>query len=321
MNNVFDKINSDTYDFLKTNSDLNNIAYLTLSGSYGYGTNNENSDIDLRGFLIEDKKYLYGLSTFEQFEELETDTVIYGLKKFIKLSLEANPNTLELLGTEEDCIVTMTKEGKLVRDNANMFLSKRVISSFGNYATAQLRRLQNALCHDAYDIDRQTVHLKNSLDAQIEHFNREYKNFNKSDIEIVVNDDNILSLNVNLRNYPADDFSKIYSQIQNTIKTYNKLNHRNRKKDDEHLYKHAMHLIRLLITGKDILDGKGIITNRKNEHDFLMDLRNGKYTFDEIFEYADKYQEEFLKSAENTKLPDKPNYEKVENLLIDIYNG
>jgi hypothetical protein len=49
--------------------------------------------------------------------------------------------------------------------------------------------------------------------------------------------------------------------------------------DDAHLFKHAMHLIRLLITGTDILRGHGIITYRKKEHDLLMDIRDGNYNF------------------------------------------
>lgn len=321
MSDVLDKINGKDYDFLRTNPDLSNIAYLTLSGSRGYGTNNENSDIDLRGFLVEDKKYIYGLENFEQFEELETDTVIYGLKKFVRLCLDANPNTLELLGTNEDCIIAMSKDGALIRNNSDIFLSKRVINSFGNYATAQLRRLQNALCHDSYDEQRQTVHLKNSLEAQITHFNMMYKDFDKSSIKIVLDEKNIMTLDIDLKNYPIDNFNKIYSQMQNTVKTYNKLNHRNRKKDDAHLYKHAMHLIRLLITGKDILDGKGIVTFREEEHEFLMNLRNGEYTFDEIFEYTNVYQNDFEKSAMNTKLPDQPNYKKAEEMMFDIYNS
>jgi predicted nucleotidyltransferase len=99
MNPLFKKLETPIYDFFKTNPDLKNCIYLTLSGSHGYGTNNDNSDIDLRGVLIEPSSTLFGLQTFEQFEERETDTVIYGLKKFVALCANGNPNTLELLGT------------------------------------------------------------------------------------------------------------------------------------------------------------------------------------------------------------------------------
>ena len=73
------------YNFLKTNSDLQHVIYLVLSGSRAYGTSTDNSDYDLRGVCLEQAKYLYGLDGFEQFEDLPSDTVIYGLKKFAKV--------------------------------------------------------------------------------------------------------------------------------------------------------------------------------------------------------------------------------------------
>jgi predicted nucleotidyltransferase len=153
-------LNKEEYSFMQTNPDLCNIIYLVLSGSRAYGTSNENSDVDLRGVLIEPSQYVYGLKSFEQFEDLPTDTVIYGLKKFASLLARGNPNTLELLGVEDDCIVIITEQGQFFRNNAELFLSKRVIKSFGNYAVAQLRRLQNALCHDSYTAEEQQKHLK-----------------------------------------------------------------------------------------------------------------------------------------------------------------
>jgi len=147
MKNLLDK---SEYDFIRTNPDLSNIIYLVLSGSNAYGTSVEGSDYDLRGVLIEPPQYIYGLQQFEQFEDLASDTVIYSLKKFVSLLSKANPNVLELLGVDDDCIILINEQGKEIKRNANLFLSKRVIHSFGNYAIAQLRRLQNALCHDSY---------------------------------------------------------------------------------------------------------------------------------------------------------------------------
>jgi len=55
------------------------------------------------------------LSSFEQFEDRITDTVIYGLKKFISLCLDSNPNVLEILGTKDEHLLVITKEGQLLR--------------------------------------------------------------------------------------------------------------------------------------------------------------------------------------------------------------
>ena len=319
MDEIKRKTAGSDYEFLRTNPDLKHCIYLTLSGSYGYGTNTPQSDMDLRGVLVEQPKYLYGLQNYEQFEDIPTDTVIYGLKKYVALCVAANPNALELLGTDDTCVVVQTEAGRLLRGNADLFLSHRVINSFGNYATAQLRRFCNALCHDQYSEKEQEAHLAATLRGQIDHFNRTYSSFDENALRIYEDADGILKMDVNLSEYPVRDFVGIYGEMQNTVKAYNKLNHRNRKKDDAHLYKHAMHLIRLLITGIDILDGKGIITRRVEEHAFLMDIRNGRYTFDEIKQLAEEYQQRFQTAAERTSLPMEPDLEQVESLMLQIY--
>jgi len=318
MNDIMRRFEGREYDFLRGNSDLKNCIYLTLSGSHGYGTNVADSDLDLRGVLVEPVRYLYGLEVFSQFEELATDTVIYGLKKYVSMCADGNPNALELLGTDEDSIVLATRSGRLLRENAGLFLSKRVISSFGNYAMAQLRRLSNALCHDRYNEAEQERHLCNTLKRQFDHFNRKYATLDETSMRIYLENDRLL-FDVSLQGYPIRDFAGIYGEMHNIIKTYGKLNHRNRKKDDAHLCKHAMHLIRLLITGKDILDGKGIITKRKAERDLLLDIRCGRCSFDEIFALAEKYQTDFDASARDTALPKLPDLDKIEALMMEIY--
>ena len=309
------------YDFMRTNPDLKNVIFLAVSGSRAYGTSNDNSDLDLRGVAIEDMKYLLGLETFEQFEERETDTVIYGLKKFVRLLINANPNTLELLGLDDDCIVHITDKGQLLRDNVGLFLTKRAVSSFGNYALAQLRRLQNALCHDSYSDAQQEKHLRNTLNAQLDNFRTHYTTFPSGALNISTSENRGLILDVELKDYPMVDFVGIYSELTSIVKVYNKLNHRNNKKDDRSLYKHAMHLTRLLMTGIDILNGKGIITKRRNEQALLLDIRNGKFPFEEVFKLADDYQAKFGEAAKHTKLPNEPDISVIDDFLINMYQG
>jgi hypothetical protein len=50
------KLKSEEYDFLRKDKNLgDNIIILTLGGSYAYGTNNENSDLDIRGCALNSK--------------------------------------------------------------------------------------------------------------------------------------------------------------------------------------------------------------------------------------------------------------------------
>ena len=62
-------LNSSEYDFLRTNPRLSaRIILLGLGGSYAYGTNNENSDVDFRGVTLNLPSDLIGLTEFEQYE-------------------------------------------------------------------------------------------------------------------------------------------------------------------------------------------------------------------------------------------------------------
>ncbi len=272
---IKDKLNSKEYEFLRKDPHLgNNILILTTAGSIAYGTNVDNSDIDVRGVSVETKQDIMGLSSFEQFENRTTDTVVYGLKKFISLCVNCNPNVLEILGTKPEHLLYLTKEGQLVRDNVDLFLSRKAIQSFGNYAAAQLRRLQNALARDNYPQAAKEQHTLNSILGQMDHLKRTYKSFTGSEISLYIDKsareemDTEIFIDINLKHYPLRDFKNIYSDMNNIVKDYSKLNHRNSKKDELHLIKHAMHLIRLLVTGTEILEGKGINTYREKEFNY-----------------------------------------------------
>lgn len=323
---IRDKLNTGAYDFLRTDPHLGgNLLILTTAGSIAYGTNVETSDIDIRGVTLETRQDLLGLSSFEQFEDRATDTVVYGLKKFINLCLNANPNVLEILGSRPEHLLVLSQEGRLLRDNVDLFLSKKAIQSYGNYATAQLRRLQNALARDTYPRSEKERHILNSIKGQMAHLKRTYESFTEDEVRVYLAPsgreemDEEIFIDLNLSHYPLRDLKNIYSEMTNILKDYSRLNHRNSKKDELHLNKHAMHLIRLLITGTEILEGKGITTYRHEEKDFFLAIRSGKYSYEEIFQMVDQYEDRFLLAAGATSLPDEPDYKRVEELMLTIY--
>lgn len=315
-------VESSEYDFLNTDKHLgDNIIFLTLGGSHAYGTNVEGSDIDIRGCCFNSKEDLLGLSNFEVFEHTETDTVIYSINKLFNLLLNCNPNVIEMLGCKG--YTHMQDVGRWLVGERKLFLSRKAIKSFGGYAFAQLNRLVNALGRNQDD-DGLRENLQRSLQSNMLTMNERYSALPEGAIQYSIKNDDIVC-DINLKDFPLNQFNGILNEQSNILKTYNKLNHRNTKKDIPHLCKHAMHLIRLFMMGIDILEKEQIITYREgNDHEILMDIRNGKYLtedgqfdeyFDELLEY---YKSRFDYASKNTSLPDKPDYARAEELLMSI---
>ncbi len=60
------------YSFIQSDEHLGkHVILLGLAGSYSYGTNNENSDIDVRGVTLNSKSDLIGLTHFEQYVDTQ----------------------------------------------------------------------------------------------------------------------------------------------------------------------------------------------------------------------------------------------------------
>ena len=72
-----------------------------ISGSHLYGFNSKNSDIDIRGCYILDKRIILGLRRPKEFIKIKTDCdeeldiVLFEIKKLINLAVQGNCNILE----------------------------------------------------------------------------------------------------------------------------------------------------------------------------------------------------------------------------------
>lgn len=331
-NPLVDLLKNQEYDYLRTNKHLGkNIALLTVGGSYAYGTNVCNdehvSDFDLRGVFTHSKEEILTMNCLDKpLVNRDLDVSIYPMKQFIDLLSKCNPNVIELLGTRDSDIFVLDDVGKMLRDNVDLFLTKRAYYSFGGYALQQLRRLQNALIKEApKDLKDEHV-LKTVLHSSML-IREKYSYLDENgliDFYIDENDskeseyNREVFININIDKVPFSQLKSFFSEIDNVIKGFNDLNHRNRKKDESALYKHAMHLIRLDREGIEILRGEGINTYREKDRDFLLDIRNKKYSFEELFEISNELEKELKEAFNNSKIIDKPDFDKVNKLLFNI---
>ena len=324
-------MNSTEYDFLRTNERLGKrIMLLGLGGSYAYGTNNEQSDIDFRGVTLMMPSDLIGLTQFEQYEDDKTDTVIYGFNKLVNLLLECNPNTCEILGLDEDQYLVKSELGQEIIDNSRLFLSKRAIKSFGGYADAQLRRLQNAIARDSLPQREREKHILKSVMNALEDFNRRYSFSSKDGIRLYIDDsdnpdfETEIFVDADYKHFPLRDYTDLWGTMRTVVRDYDKIGKRNKKKDDNHLNKHAMHLIRLFMMAIDILEKGEIHTHRVDDLPLLLAIRKGEYmlpdgTFSKTFyDVLEEYERKLDEATLKTDLPDNPDMEKVERFVERI---
>jgi hypothetical protein len=120
------------------------LLFRTVAGSHLYGTNTPDSDVDERGVFLAPERYWLGfLDRVEQFEDKKQDKVLYDFRKFLKLTLDCNPNMVELLFVPEDKWLNSSYEWLHILENRDAFLSKKAKYTFSGYAHSQLNRLKN----------------------------------------------------------------------------------------------------------------------------------------------------------------------------------
>lgn len=344
LEEIKDKVfNSKEYEFLWTDPHLgkDKILFLTLGGSHSYGTNIETSDVDVRGVALNSERDVLGITHFEQRQDKATDTTIYSLNKFINLVTGCNPNIIEMLFCKPEHYLYVSPLGKILLDNRHLFLTKRAYYTFGGYAHAQLNRLENALCRDGEVLTEEEMaeHICRSVDNCMQNCVEKLK-FNEDEFKIYVDENNSyanvsevgnetygLYADINLKHFPLAYFRIILSETSNVVADYkNTEGQRNKKKDDLHLNKHMMHLVRCFIMGNEILKDCTLHTYREVDHDLLMSIRNGEFRTEnggvkpEFYELIDKLEKEADYWKEHTTLPRQCDNEAIyQKILKPIY--
>ena len=154
-----------------------NLCLLAFGGSISYGVNTDESDVDLIGFCIPPKKFIYqeniitGFDTPLTFDMFTTQQVIDGtthdisissLARLAKLAYDGNPNALEVIFTLDEYVIQENKIGERVRDLSPLFLSKNAIYKCMGYARSEIgqvkkRKAKWGSC-ERVDIPRANLH-------------------------------------------------------------------------------------------------------------------------------------------------------------------
>jgi predicted nucleotidyltransferase len=273
-----------------------NLIYKVVSGSQAYGLELPESDLDLRGVCIPPPRFLLGLSDFEQWEQQDHrgDTVIYALAKFVRLALACNPNIIKLLHTESPSVLHIDEYGQCLVENRHLFLSKQARHTFAGYAISQLRRIERH--------HRWLVHPPEHKPSQEE--------FGGWPVE-------------GRYKFPDHEAHRAYqaalkhwNQYQNWRKNRNPA-----RAELERRYgydtKHAMHLLRLLKMGAEILETGQVLVYRR-DREWLAAVRNGLLSYEELLELATAYEARLGELHDSSSLPEEPDSEAAEAIVVEL---
>lgn len=287
-----------------------NIILEVISGSRLYGTNIPSSDYDYRGVCtIPIRDMVNPYQGFEQFEDPDGDRVIYHLRKFFDLAAACNPNIIEILFAPRSKIISINDQGKLLLKNKHLFVSQKAVKTFSGYAIQQLKRMT---LHKGW-MDRGEI--KKPLRSDFKLPSEPLFGYEK--LEAIMHSPEEAILN-DYRDYVSRELKyrsakKDFDNYRKWMETRNPNRH-NLESKFGFDSKFAMHLFRLFLEGKELLE-TGNITLPSPYAGFLLDIRNGIYEYDELMAMIDSFGR--LDDLD-FGVPEKPNYNKLKELYYSI---
>ena len=141
-----------------------NIHYEVMTGSVSYGVSDDTSDMDITGFCIPPKEMVFPhlggeipgfgrqVQKFDVWQQhhiddkdtgKDYDFSIYSIIKYFQLTMENNPNCLDILFTPQRCVLFATPVAQMVRDKRKIFLHKGSYHKLRGYSYQQLSKLSN----------------------------------------------------------------------------------------------------------------------------------------------------------------------------------
>ena len=109
-----------------------------------------------------------------------------------------------------------------------------------------------------------------------------------------------------------------YKRYNDWVK-YRNPNRYELNKESQYDLKNCYHMFRLIHMATEILSGKGVFIDRTGiDADFLLKVRTGEFSYEEICDMMDKASNDMEEAYKNTVLPDNIDVNDVNQLLVDI---
>jgi hypothetical protein len=243
---------------------------------------------------IPPKEYLLGLASFEQHEDETQNHTVFGVAKLVRLALEANPNIIETLYTDARHVLFINDYGERLVAARALFLSQRVGQRFTGYAVDQLGRMER---HHRWLVDP-PGHMPQP------------EAFGATDIG-------------GRYRWPHTDAEHGYRAALRHWNQYQEwLRNRNPARAElEARYgydtKHAMHLLRLLRMGEEIL-ADGTVRVFRPDAEWLLSVRHGALNYEQVLTLAAEHRARLDRLIATSPLPEEPDVRAANELLISL---
>ncbi len=294
------------------------LIYETVHGSQAYGLATPTSDVDVKGVLVGPASWYHGFVGGPEQVELSPDHVRYELRKYFRLAAAANPTVLELLWTPPACHLHMTPAGEQLLACREQFLSLRVKDSFCGYAMSQLGRIRThrkwVLHPPAGEPQRRDFGLPDRQQVSRDQLGAAEAMLADERLSPADLGTNFLDLLERERRYRSA--RKEWDAYRAWQKTRNP---RRSALEAEFGYdtKHALHLVRLLRMGQEIV-ATGQVRVHRDDRDELLAIKAGVLSYDELMAQAESLSQAVIAAAQSSPLPAAPDEAALDQRCCEI---
>lgn len=328
-----------------------NVLLKLQSGSHLYGLSTPESDVDYLGVVYEPFEYKIGFNTFNELDvsvkdkhsngrntKDAIDEKYYSLSRFVELLKSNNPTIVELLFARDVEFRHPVIE-KLYEHRMDFLSKSRIENGFIGYAIAQEKKMEiksenlsevSTFFEVIKDMDvdgTSTVIDVLKRDKKLAGYCYQYEmnqldlverlKASKSKEEIKKLNSKLGKMYLGTREFSVNIlFKKLRAQLEQIM------NQKSNRSELVEKYnfdvKFASHYLRLLLEGVELLE-TGEIKFPLKDREFLLDVKLGKYTLDEVLEHGAKLKDRVRKAQENSVISDKVHHGRVEKVVLDFY--
>jgi predicted nucleotidyltransferase len=336
-NKKLQAFSSFTNRVLKEKNPLFNIPeFICLHGSYAYGMETENSDVDISGVFISKIDNYFGFKKIEQIQIARIDgsgekDTVFELHKFIDLAAENNPNIIEKLYLDKESTLYCSPVFQKVIDNRHLFLSRKARHSFSGYAFAQLKRISSHYNWienpptepdpEKYKITRYKNKVTGKIIPESDYINKMNRSEQLS--QAIGNNDNMFEGpdNWELVHIVKKEYNEARKKYDQYLDWKKNRNEERSKLEEDFGYdtKHGAHLVRLLLQARNILQ-KGFINVKLDGEDLKLvkDVRNGNLPYKDLLIFSQDMEKEISGLYETSKLQYEADSEAINKLSVEI---